>query len=457
MSLRQIRRRFGKSGSRRGFTLIELLVVISIIAVLASLILPGVMSARRAARRTQCLNNMRNIATSMINFCSKDSQQRLPASGYWDVAAVANGANNYDYLKPAAFTGTSGWKFTAPYPVETDKFDGYPTDNGPVGQASGTAVNTNAKIGMMYSWAVQLLPYLERNDIYDSWDFSDNSGHRGSYLCKSIKTNLKDGNSGLAETSVAVFTCPEDITTLTGRGNMSYVVNGGFSFHWLVTNGASATWWDQDAANKTGRYLQENLYRMGLFSLDTTRSESTLAGRRRSLDGIRDGQTTTVMFTENINAGAQPGADRTTNWACPHPYLTSFYVNGIATAVLTDKNTANTTNPYDYSQANARGSSAPPRVDTGNEGGINGDLTGINDGNFPYPNSLHSGGVNVAFCDGSCKFVSETIDGGVWARVCTPNGGQVVKLATTGQGDRSYETSTGTGGWTQQPVRESDL
>ncbi len=71
-----IRVRSGRA-RRAGFTLIELLVVIAIIAILAALILPGIQSAREAARRAQCLNNLRNIGTATMNFASGD-KGRLP-------------------------------------------------------------------------------------------------------------------------------------------------------------------------------------------------------------------------------------------------------------------------------------------------------------------------------------------------------------------------------------------
>ncbi|MFN0051661.1 MAG: DUF1559 domain-containing protein, partial [Planctomycetales bacterium] len=66
----QARRIRTKKNHRKGFTLIELLVVISIIAVLMSLILPAVQSAREAARRTQCTNHIRNLALAVTNFAS---------------------------------------------------------------------------------------------------------------------------------------------------------------------------------------------------------------------------------------------------------------------------------------------------------------------------------------------------------------------------------------------------
>src|SRR5438874_6206243 len=80
---------------RRGFTLIELLVVIAIIAVLIALLLPAVQSAREAARRAQCTNNLKQLGLAVHNYVS--AQQVLPAQTMYPSCAPMSGGWSFGW------------------------------------------------------------------------------------------------------------------------------------------------------------------------------------------------------------------------------------------------------------------------------------------------------------------------------------------------------------------------
>src|SRR5688500_15583906 len=100
---------------RNGFTLVELLVVIAIIGILVALVLPAIQAARAAARRTQCKNNVKQIAVACLNF---ESTHKTFPTGGWSWRWMGDPDKGYGPQQPG------GWIYqAAPYLEEQIVFD----------------------------------------------------------------------------------------------------------------------------------------------------------------------------------------------------------------------------------------------------------------------------------------------------------------------------------------------
>ena len=147
-------------------------------------------------------------------------------------------------------------------------------------------------------------------------------------------------------------------------------------------------------------------FQTSLFFLDNWKDPAH-AIRRHTTDDITDGLTHTLMIVENVKVGYNP-TDPVATWASSDPLLNSFFISGAVCR---------------------QGSCAPGNVDyrLANSGAtaINGSLDKP-EGTAPWPSSLHAGGVNAVFADGHVKFISQQIDGAVYAALVTPQGSRIV-------------------------------
>jgi prepilin-type N-terminal cleavage/methylation domain-containing protein/prepilin-type processing-associated H-X9-DG protein len=162
----------GMKSTRRAFTLIELLVVIAIIAVLIALLLPAVQSAREAARRIQCVNNMKQLGLAIANY--HDTYGGYPPGRIW-----------------------------APRP--------------------GKAANDFPKVlagNQDTTWFCMMMPFIEQTNLANSFNFT--LGAEG--LTTSNPLDVVAGmfaNSTVSATKISSFQCPSDRSN-TFQINQSY-------------------------------------------------------------------------------------------------------------------------------------------------------------------------------------------------------------------------------------------
>ncbi len=346
--------------TRRGFTLIELLVVIAIIAVLIALLLPAVQAAREAARRSQCVNNLKQIGLGMHNY---------------------HQTNNCFPLGASYVTTSTG----------------------------GSWVN--------WGPSAMMLSFLEQNAIYSSINFSfppepgpepDGGGASAGYTINSTAYNTK----------INLFLCPSD--GQAGRVNIN-------SYHASVGTTTTNTGSFNTGTNSGGASS-------GAFGMQAS----------YGISDITDGTSNTVGYAEALVGNTTysgPMAGNGTQGSSGQAAGQLDVNRAGLTAVMADLNSCATAFLTKFSAddrgfrwgAGIMGFGLFNTVMTPNGGGLYkfngcrvGCCTQTQSAHYLPATSNHSGGVNVLFCDGSVKFVKNTIAYPTWWAVGTRANGETI-------------------------------
>jgi prepilin-type N-terminal cleavage/methylation domain-containing protein/prepilin-type processing-associated H-X9-DG protein len=308
----------------RGFTLIELLVVIAIIAVLISLLLPAVQSAREAARRAQCVNNLKQIGLAVHNYVS--SYDVFPWGCYRQHTAT----------QPAGPAWTSGGSLVA------------------------------------------LLPFLEQAPIYSSINFNYNM--------------FAAGNTTAVGTEINTLHCPSD-PAIENRVFLKGGSTDGVDMTMCYSSygGCAGTWfqlprWSWPAGEFQSAINNQNgvIIYIG-YESPLVISGQVFTGLNRStlrLAGVTDGTSNTFMYSERAHGMLSAQDQICWNWWCSGNFGDTSFC------------TMYPINPFRKDN--------PAWSNIGNVGGTA-------DAFVSAASSFHPGGANFGFCDGSVKFLKDSI------------------------------------------------
>ena len=352
-----------KKQRRTGFTLIELLVVIAIIAILISLLLPGVQQAREAARKTQCRNHLKQLGLALHNY--HDAHRSFPA-GYYTV-------------------GTSDG--TAPVHA---RLDAQTWDSGPG-----------------WGWGTALLPYLDQSN-----------------LAEQLKGRRHLWDETLADavaTKVSTFLCPsatggDNAFTVVDAANAPLLVDGraidlGRS-HYVASHGQESCWGECGAA-LTGTVFT-NIYTSATTTVQIDGDVSRVAdgpfyrNSATRLRDVTDGTTNTIFLGEHSSelsdktwVGVMPGAT-------VHPRFSSPENGPDAAATLTLVHAGPSGGELDITGFPIVHPVNFPTLHVG------------------QMYSQHPGGGHVCLGDGSVRFISENIDLLLFAELSSMREGEIV-------------------------------
>ena len=358
--------------SRRGFTLIELLVVISIIAVLIALLLPAVQSAREAARRAQCTNNLKQLGLAVQNYHS--SSNVIPAMCMFAYNPVSGAVIGQSLV-------SQGWTS---------------------------------------SWTLALLPQIEQSPLFAAYNFS-----------APAVVAAAGGFSGAENTTVMftqlnTFLCPSEneLTRPANTATSNYAGNYGGPGQIAYYSGTIVPLADPNGSASP-------LGRLGPVTIEGIRDGSSntalfsehlhgLAGSPPVTPGSEDGKR--GVFNVTATAGAGSGLAGATAFvaACKSIPSSTSSVNSDHSG-----NNMYATYPWHIVMTNYN-HVAPPNTSNCQNSADPSWLSYVGPLGSASASSNHPGGVNVAMSDGSVRFVKDSISNNVWWGLGTRNGREVI-------------------------------